>query len=457
MPKDTLAQDEKQLKTTAEQYRRAMRRMWPAFGAAAIFSAIVNVLMLTGSIYMLQIYDRVLSSGSVPTLLTLFFIVVALYVFLALYDVARSRLLGRAAMRLDADLGPAACDLWLSGRQRGVRHLSDLDTVRGFIASPAMRSVFDLPFVPLFLAVLFILHPLLGWMALGGAVLAAFVALIGRLATTGALRRGHGRSNAARDFAEGGHRAADALTAMGMRQAVIDRWRVMQSTALAETQEGSDPAEWAAAFSRAFRMLLQSAILTVGAWLVIQGNITAGMIIAASILSGRALAPIDQVIGQWQAIGQARDAARRLRLSFAEASSRSARGTELPAPKGRLSVNKVTKFTPGGDGRRLLTQIDFKLEPGDGLGVIGSSACGKSSLARCLVGAWLPDSGEIRLDGATFDQWDPHKLGRHIGYLPQEVTLLPGTVRDNICRFDPRARDEDVIAVSYTHLRAHET
>jgi len=444
-----MALNQKMITTGPNAWCAARRRVMPALGGVALFSAAVNLLMLTGSIYMLQIYDRVLSSGSVPTLMSLFAIVIVLYVFLGLFDMVRGRLLSRAAHRLDADLGQGAATMWIGGTPaKGAGPIADLDTVRGFIASQAMRGIFDLPFVPLFLAVLFVLHPWLGWLAVGGAGLTAIAALGGRLLTQKTVARGQAGTAQARQFADGARHASETSHALGMGPALVARWHGLQAGALAEAQRGADRADTIAAFSKAFRMLLQSAILTLGAWLVIDGQISAGAIIAASILSGRALAPIDQAIGQWKAIAGVREARNRLRAAFASGKAATDDATELPAPKGYLTVSRLTKLAPGNREQRLLTQVDFKLEPGDALGVIGSSASGKSSLARCLTGAWSPEMGEIRLDGATLDQWDPVRLGRHMGYLPQTVTLLPGTIRDNIARMDPETPDKTVIAAA---------
>ena len=430
------------------RWHHAVRRIVPAFGAVGVFSAAVNVLMLTGSIYMLQVYDRVLSSGSVPTLVALFSIVVALFVFLGLFDALRGRLLSRAAHRFDADLGPGVCAASLGAEPAGRTALADLDTVRGFVAGGAMRGLFDMPFMPLFVVVLFVIHPWLGWLTLAGAGVTALAALVGRVVTAGPLARGQGGMAEARAFADGSRRAVETTSAMGMQASLVARWHGMQSRGLAQSQVAGDRAEGIAAMSKAFRMLLQSAILTLGAWLVIGGQMSAGGIIAASILSGRALAPIDQAIGQWKAIAGAREAWRRLSKAVCNTRGGAARVTELTAPTGRIEVCGLTKLAPGDSDRQLLNRVEFALEPGDGLGVIGSSACGKSSLARCLVGAWTPEIGEIRLDGATLDQWDPAVRGRHVGYLPQSVTLLPGTIRDNIARMDPDIDDEAVIAAA---------
>ena len=441
---------------TTRTYAQALRSLRPAIGGVLAFSAVINVLMLTGSIYMLQVYDRVLSSGSVPTLLGLFAIVVVLYSFLGFYDFLRARLLSRAALKLDQQVGPAAFGAWMqagladASGPRDAQPLRDLDTVRGFVSGPAVTALFDLPFVPLFLLVLFIVHPWLGWLTVAGAGVGGIIALTNRAVTQTAIRRAAALDGADRDFIDKSHRTAETTVAMGMQAAVTGRWRSLHDSALASGQTGSDPSEMLAAASRAFRMLLQSAMLTLGAYLVLRGEISGGMIIASSILSGRALAPVDQLIGQWRAIGRSQAAHRRLQAVFAAAPAVPDR-INLPDPTGAISVTRLTKLgtaRTGIDPPRILSDVGFALQPGDGLGVIGTSASGKSTLARLLVGAARADAGEIRLDGATLDQWDPVRLGRCIGYLPQTLEVLPGTVRDTIARFDPEATDAAVIAAA---------
>jgi len=441
-------------------YRAARRRLAPGLWAVGGFSAVISLLMLTGSIYMLQVYDRVLASGSVPTLLGLFAIVVVLYLFLGLYDFLRMRMLSRLALRLDGDLGARAFGSWLDSGVPGAAAdaaapLRDLDTLRATVAGTAVPALFDLPWVPLYLGVLFLLHPWLGWLTVGGAGVVAVLAWAGHRITKDPLGRSMAEEAAVRDFSDSGRHNAETIRAMGMAGHVTARWRQLQGLMLSSTQAAGDPGEMLAAASRAFRMLMQSAMLTLGAWLVIRGEISGGMIIASSILSGRALAPVDQVVGQWRSLGRGLAAHRRLGRVFAATAERPV-PVALPAPSGHLTVSNLLKCTaaPGaGAGRRqdapILDQVSFTLEPGDGLGVIGSSASGKSTLARLLVGAWHPDGGEIRLDGATPDQWDPEILGRHVGYLPQQIDLLPGTIRDNIARFDPSVSDEAVIAAAH--------
>ena len=441
-----------------DPYRQTLRAMRPGFVAAGGVSAVISVLMLTGSIYMLQVYDRVLSSGSVPTLLGLFAIVVVLYAFLGFYDFLRSRMLSRLALQLDGQLGPQAFRRWLDGKEKGQpqtgQPLRDLDSLRGFVSGPVLSGLFDLPWVPLYLGVLFMIHPWLGWLTIAGScVVAALAWLSHRLAHAHMLRSLTGDA-VARDFAERSQRNAEMILAMGMQDQISQTWRSLQDAALAQGQRAGNPAEVIGAISRAFRMLMQSGILTLGAYLVIEGQMSGGMIIASSILTGRALGPVDQVIAQWRAIGKAAESHRRLKAFFAAAHT-TAPVVALPAPTGQISLRRLVKYAPEragmpttGERLRLLDDISFDLSPGDGLGVIGASASGKSSLARVLAGAWAPDAGEIRLDGATRDQWDPAILGRHIGYLPQAVDLLPGTLRDNIARFDMTISDAEVMAAA---------
>ena len=436
----------------ANSYRTALRRLTPVLMGVLVFSAVLNVLMLTGSVYMLQVYDRVLASGSVPTLLGLFGIVVVLYSFLGFYDFLRTRLLSRGALTLDQSTGGVAFQSWIStgtpgATSQATQPLRDLDMVRGFLSGPTVMALFDLPFVPLYLGVLFIIHPWLGWVTVAGAGVTALIAVANRMLTRGPVARAAQLDEAERDFSDKCHRNAEAIVAMGMQAALTARWQGLHRTTLAGGQQGSDPSEMLAASSRAFRMLLQSGILTLGAFLVILGEISGGMIIAASVLSGRALAPVDQLIGQWRSLGKAQAAHQRLGAFFAT-QNHSVTPIALPDPTGQITVTGLTRLgaaRSGAEPPQILSDISFALTPGDGLGVIGNSASGKSTLARLLVGAMAADKGEIRLDGATPDQWDPVQLGRKIGYLPQTVGLLPGTIRDNIARFDPAASDAAVI------------
>lgn len=438
-------------------YSKAKANLKPAILGVMGFSAIINVLMLTGSVYMLQVYDRVLSSGSIPTLVGLFTIVVILFGFLGFYDFLRSRMLSRASIRLDQALAGPVHRAWLrsgiagaSGKTADAQPLRDLEVVRGFVGGSGMAGLFDLPFVPLFLCVLFLIHPWLGLLTIAGSAVVIGLTLLNKFWTKGLLEKALNHDAAASDFAETGRRGAEAVIAMGMEPAITAKWQKLHNTGLAAGQRSSDPSEGLSAFSKSFRMLLQSAILTMGALLVLRGEISPGMIIASSILSGRALAPVDQAIGQLRSINKTWAANQRLGDFFAGQPA-PAPAMTLPDPTGQITLRGITKLAPGlpsADRKRLLSQVSFGLEPGDGLGVIGNSASGKSTLARLLVGAWDPDVGEIRLNGATRDQWDPAVLGKHIGYMPQALTLLPGSIRDNIARFQADASDADVLAAA---------
>ena len=428
-------------------YILALRRLRRGLGLAAMLSAVIGLLMLTGSIYMLQVYGRVLGSGSVSTLIALFGIVVVLYGFLAGFDGLRMRLLSRLALQLDHSLSDQAFrgDLAAARTGRGSALGQDLEILRRFLAGPAMLALFDLPFTLLFVAVLFVIHPLLGWMTLAGMGLAAVLALVNRAVLKTPMNEAQLPELGRQKLAEAARRGAAGVAALGMERAIADRWQRLHRQTLHLQQKGSEPSETLAALSRALRMLLQSALLTAGAWLVIQGDISGSVIAAAAILSGRALGPVDQLIGQWRVIAQARAAHGRLCLMQAPATQ----AMELPALSGALDIEDLSCFAParsdGAAPTKILDGISFSLAPGDGLGLVGASASGKSTLARVIVGALRPDAGDIRFDGASIRHWDADRLGRQIGYLPQRIDIFPGTLRDNIARFDPNASDASVI------------
>lgn len=433
-------------------YTRAWRQMRGALIAAALFSAAVNLLMLTGPMFMLQVYDRVLASGSLATLQGLFVLVVVLYAIQGIYDFLRMRLLSRAAHRMDADVGDPAFRIWVGSGMAGrhgnrARPLHDLAILRGFLASPTMPALFDLPWVPFYLVICFVVHPWLGYMAMGGAAVVIVAALWNEAMTRRPVGEAMAMDASESFFVEQARRNAEAVLPQGMIGPIARRWRGMHDAGLATGQIGAEWSEGVMAFSKAFRLLLQSALLALGGYLVLQQQISPGMIIAVSIVAGRALAPIDQVIGQWRAILRARAAHHALKEMFAALPPDRPR-TELPAPKGYLTVDEVTVFAPNANGperRPILEGVSFRLDPGDALGVIGPSASGKSTLARVLVGAWAPQAGAVRIDGALLDHWGDAQLGRALGYLPQSLELMAGTVRDNIARFDPEATDAQVV------------
>lgn len=404
--------------------------------------------MLTGPLFMLQVYDRVLVSRSVPTLLALTLLVAVLYAFLGVLEFIRSRVLARVGERLDRNLNERAFSVWLTQGIIGVpagsgRPLDDLQVLKQFLSGPGPSTLFDVPWVPIYLAVIFLMHPVLGTVALGGAVVVLVFALINEFRSRGPIERA-GRSGAvASTFETLSHRNAEAVFAMGMEQDLRRRWLDHRERRAQAQRQASDRAGMMTALSRAFRLFLQSLILAAGAFLAIQQVVTPGIMIAASIIMGRALAPVDQAIAQWKGFVAARQAYSRLAALLAAVPAEPMR-TALPEAQGRITVEGVSAAPPGGD-RNVLDALTFELVPGQALGVIGPSASGKTTLARLLTGVWIPSRGTIRLDGASLDQWDRRTRGRRIGYLPQDVELFNGTVKDNIARFDPEATDEGVV------------
>lgn len=428
-----------------------------AYIGVGVFSAMVNILMLTGPFFMLQVYDRVLASQSVPTLIALFGLAAALYLFLGLFDFVRSRILSRVAATFDARAREAVFGIYVA---RGLapegaqyRPLSDMAVVRGWMSSPAPLALFDLPWFPFYLAIVTLLHVWLGLLAIFGAAVVLVVALLNQwLSRAPAMRAAHAETAESR-FANQSQRSADSLLAMGMIEDVGRRWAGLRKEAAEAQQQGVERAEGFTAFSKAFRMMLQSAILALGAYLAIRAEISPGMIVTASIIAGRALAPIDQTIASWTGTQRARIAWTRLKTYLDGVTGEGEAPTRLDPPKGLVEVDHAFKLTPTMPGaapnpRPILSDVTFTLKPGDGLGVIGPSASGKSTLAKMLCGLWMPDRGSIRIDGATFQQWPTDQIGPAIGYLPQQVELLSGSIAENIARFDPDAKDEEIVAAA---------
>jgi len=433
--------------------RKAVLRSGWAFLAVGLFSAAVNLLMLTGPLFMLQVYDRVLASHSVATLAALFLLVAVLYAFLGAFDLVRGRILSRIGVRLDAELSGSANRAWLQSglfpSQRGARPLNDLSVIRQFLSSPGIPALFDLPWVPAYLLLLYLLHPVIGLLATGAAVVVVLLTVLNELITKGKITEALDWELQDLRFSESIHRNAEAILGMGMGGKVTDRWQRIRFNAMGKLQVVDSRSGFIGALTKAFRLLVQSALLAAGAYYAILQEITPGAMIAGSILGGRALVPIDQMVGNWKNLQRARAAYHRLSGVMA-GPQQVDKPVDLPPPAGKLDVRKLVKMPPAegvssGELRPILQGIEFQLEPGDGLGVVGPSASGKSSLAKLLVGLWQPDRGSVRLDGASYDQWDRDAVGRYIGYLPQTVELLPGTVRDNIARFDPDVSDEQVV------------
>jgi len=423
-----------------------------AFIGVGIMSGVLNVLMLTGSFYMLEIYDRVLPSRSIPTLVALSVIVLVLYGFQGVIDLIRSRILARVGASFDENLSLRIYDnivrLPLKGRTTGdgLQPLRDLDQVRGFLSGPGPTALFDVPWIPLYLAICFAFHFWIGITATAGALILVVLTFLTEIFTREPTRTAVSFGVARNGLAEASRRNAEVMRAMGMGSRMAALWGQSNAKYLEAQQQAADVAGGLGAASKVMRMILQSAVLAVGAYLVIQQQATAGIIIASSILTSRALAPIELAIAHWRGFIAARQSWRRL-SELMGALPPVEKPMALPAPTQSLSVESASAIVPG--GQRLVVQdVTFALKAGNGLGVIGPSASGKSSLARMIVGVWTPVRGKVRLDGAALEQWDSEALGRHIGYLPQDVELFAGTVAQNISRFDPDAKPELVIAAA---------
>jgi PrtD family type I secretion system ABC transporter len=422
-----------------------------AFLGVGVMSCIINLLYLTGSIFMLEVYDRVLPSRSVPTLIGLVILAAGLYLAQGVLDLIRSRILGRIGTALDESLNARVFDTivrlpLIAGRNEGLQPLRDLDNVRGFLGSQGPSAFFDLPWLPLYLAICFAFHVLIGVTALAGAIILVTLTIVTEYMTRQPAKDALELAARRNDLAQASRRNAEVLVAMGMAGRLLQRWNETNERYLSGNQRASDVSGGLGAIAKVLRMMLQSAVLAVGATLVIRQEATAGIIIASSILSARALAPVDLAIAHWKSFVAARQSWRRLNQLLERMPVRPA-PTLLQPPSSQLSVEAISIVAPG-DQRAIVQDVTFALTAGQGLGVIGPSASGKSSLIRALVGVWHPVRGKVRLDGAALDQWQSDELGRHIGYLPQDVELFAGTVAQNIARFDPDANADTVIAAA---------
>lgn len=435
----------------------AIRKYRPAIVLVAVFTTFVNLLGLTGSLFMLQVYDRVLPSRSEPTLLMLFLLVALLFGAMGLLDLIRGQVGARIGAALQSDLDERVFKASLSpppsAYMAAATALYDLEAVRKFLSSPLAFAFFDLPFAPLYLAAIFIFHPMLGWLAAGGGAVLVCIMLINQWVSRKPSEVAGRTAAGSTRVAEQLRTQADTVRSLGMSAAAVTRWRKERNSALAADIALSDSNGSFGAMVKALRMFLQSAMLALAAWLVIDGSMTAGGMIASSILMGRALAPIEQLVGGWsQAVRAAKGWASLDTLLAAVPDQCPI--TRLARPKARLAVVNLT-IVPPGESRSTLARVSFEVEPGQAVGVIGESAAGKSSLAKALVGLWKPAGGEIRLDGARIDQYEPEAYARYVGYLPQEVAFFDGTVGENIARLQPDAKSEDVIRAA-TLAGAHQ-
>src|SRR6202522_3109799 len=430
----------------------ALRACRSAFIGVGVMSCMINLLYLTGSLFMLEVYERVLPSRSVPTLVGLAILAGGLYLAQGVLDLIRVRILGRIGTALDESLNSRVFDtivrlpLTIGARNEGLQPLRDLDNIRSFLSGMGPGAFFDLPWLPFYLAICFAFHVMIGLTALVGAIILVTLTVVTEFMSRRPAREALGLAARRNDLAATSRRNAEVLVAMGMSGRLNKRWSEANQNYLAGNQRASDVSGGLGAVAKVMRMTLQSAVLAVGAYLVIHQEATAGIIIAGSILSARALAPVDLAIAHWKSFMAARQSWARLNRLLESMPSR-ATPTLLQNPSSRLAVEAVS-IAPPGDQRMVVQDVTFALEAGNGLGVIGPSGSGKSSLVRALVGVWLPARGKVRIDGAALDQWSPDLLGRHVGYLPQDVELFAGSVAQNICRFDPEARSEAIIAAA---------
>lgn len=441
-----------------DELRAARRQSRSLYWIVGLFSFFANMLMLTGPLYMLQVYDRVLGSRSVETLVALSLLVAFLYGVMGLLDYTRGRIMSRVGARFQAALDHRVFDAMIRrsavapdpAAQTG---LSDLESVQRLISSPVLMAVFDMPWTPIFLAGIMLFHPWLGLLAMGGGAILIIITLFNQLFSRGPVMQANRSQHRATMMSDEIRNEAEMIQSMGMRGAAFQRWQVARESSLVESVSANDVSGTFTSMTKTLRLFLQSAMLGLGAYLVLQNEVTAGAMIAASILLGRALAPIELAIGQWALVQRASKGWNSLGNLLDNVPVEQTR-TALPKPKARLDVQSVT-IVPPGETRASLKTISFKVEPGQAVGVIGPSGSGKSTLARALTGVWRPAGGTIRLDGASLDQYAPDVLGQHIGYLPQRVQLFDGTISENIARLSPQPDAEKVVAAA-KKAAAHE-
>jgi PrtD family type I secretion system ABC transporter len=431
-----------------DEIDQAIRASRGAFISTFVFSCIVNILMLTGPLYMLQVYDRVLTSSSIPTLVALSTIVFVLYAYYGFLEFVRSRILVRIGRRIEENMRvrtfDTVADLALRKQGNvGSQPLSDLATIRQYLAGPGPLAFLDMPWVPIYMLVVFLLHWVLGVASLFAAVAILAIAIMSEVLTRKPVQEASTLSNKASLMVEEARRNAEAMHALGMRDSIRNRWEKVQQEALDQQTRANDAGGGLSGLSRVVRLMVQSGMLGLGAYLAVYGEITPGGIIAGSIIMSRALAPVEQAVATWQQLLAYRKARERLKRVLAMSPPEIER-MPLPKPAGLLEAENVTVIAPGSD-KPILQGVSFRVEPGTGLGVIGPTGAGKSTLARALMGLIPLARGAVRLDGATHDQRSNEEFGRLMGYLPQEVQLFDGTVAENISRFDAKMDAEQVV------------
>ena len=432
----------------------AFRACRPHFIGIAVFSGLLNVLYLTPSIYMLQVYDRVVPTGGITTLLFITLAVAFALITLAALDAIRARLLVRASLRLDKELAGPLLERLMARTAPGapILGMREFDILRQAISGQAALGFLDAPWTPIYVVIAFMLHPALGGLTIFGGVILVALALFNERSTKAKSLAAAKATNSAYAAQEAAAQNADIVKALGMRGALRERQLSDRRSGLSLAGQAQFTGGQYAALTKFTRLFLQSAALGLGAYLAVNREISSGAIIAASILMSRALQPVEQVVGSWGTVVQARGALKTLSELFAGDVAETPR-TQLPTPLGALKFDKVVQRAPGSDAL-VLKGVVFAMQPGEVLGVVGPSGAGKTTLARLAVGAVPPDAGVVRLDGANLTDWDPDRLGRHVGYLPQDNALIAGSIRDNISRFaiwrgeDPATIDAAVVAAA---------
>ena len=420
-----------------------------AIVSVGLLSVALNMLMLTGPMFMLQVYDRVLTSHSVPTLIALGTIAMALYAFFGLFNMFRSWMTARIGVSLDRHLAAPAFDasvqipLKTRGKMQKIEPVRDLEQIRSFISGPGLTALFDLPFMPFYLIIVYLLHPLLGLLGTIGAAILITSTLMHEWLVKGPTAELNSRRQNDRALIAAARNNAEVLSAMGMLTTLRQRWLSRHNKTLDANQKLSSRSAAFSSFTKMARFMLQSGALGLGAYLAIKGELSPGAMIASSIILSRALAPIEQVIGQWRNFVSARLAMKQLEKVLPGLKQVETE-TKLPAPAQKLDLKGLIVAAPGAS-EPALKGINLSLQAGDAIGVIGSSGAGKTTLARALLGIWPSTRGEIRLDGALVDQYTQEVLGNAIGYLPQDVELFDGTIAENIARFHPEAGSEDIV------------
>ena len=422
------------------------------FYFVGMLSVFVNLLMLTGPIFMLQIYDRVLGSRSEETLVALSVLVVFLYALQGVLDWVRANVMARVGARFQARLDERVFRavikqaIQTGDRNQPSSELRDLEAIQRFYSSPVLFSIFDMPFTPLFAALIFVFHPILGWVALSGGAFLIMITLLNQSLTRKRQAESSMASAQASSFAADIRNDAESVIGMGMQSAVSTRWQAFRDEALTTGVATSDRTGFFTTLTKTFRLFLQSAMLGIGAYLVLQNEMTAGAMIAGSILLGRSLAPIEQALGSWPIVQMALSGWKSLSRILESVPEIKVK-TELPRPKAHLAVQGLA-VVPAGEDRAALRGVSFEVTPGQAMGVIGQSASGKSTLARAITGIWPVAAGRVSLGGASLDQYDPEVLGGYIGYLPQSVTLFKGTIAENIARLSVNPNSEEVVAAA---------